>query len=93
MVSAFVDEGAVKRSKAAAKVEKKATDDKIKKAPSAFNLYYKTAFPVLRSKSPTEKVSALMAPIAAQWNSLSEEGKAPFVLESNKLKAEVAGKR
>ena len=97
MVSAFVDEGAVKKSKASAKPEKKVKKEvdegKIKRAPSPFNLFYRTAFPPLRTQSPTEKISTFMAPIAAQWNALSDEGKAPFIEESNKLKAAVASKR
>ena len=68
-------------------------DSRIRRAPSAFNLYFKTAFPALRIASPEAKISTFMGTVASQWKSLSPESKAPFIQEADKLKAVVASKR
>lgn len=91
-VTGFLGEGKAGRQN---KVQTKVIDDgKVKRAPNAFNLYIRSAFPALKP-SLGEKVKAteLMIKTAAMWKGLSPEARAPFKAEADVLKAAVTVKR
>lgn len=96
-VSAVVGEAKAVKAKAPKPPKKEAPkeeDDRIKRAPSAVNLYFKTAMPALRAKSPPgTKITELTGALMTQWKGLAPEVKAPFEAESQALKAVVASKR
>ncbi|KAG2491851.1 hypothetical protein HYH03_009807 [Edaphochlamys debaryana] len=103
-VRAATGEGAPKRAstprrKAAAepakadKKEKKATTPR---APTAFNLYFKSAFAAVKAELPAEegkKVTEVAKAVRAKWATLAAEAKAPFEKEAAEKKAVVHAKR
>ena len=93
MVSAFLnDDAKVKVPKA--KVSKKKTGDEIKRAPSALNLYIKSALPAIKANLPEgSSTKGLFGLGYEQWKALSPEGKEPFEAASKALKEAVAQQR
>ncbi|KAG1677397.1 hypothetical protein FOA52_010777 [Chlamydomonas sp. UWO 241] len=65
----------------------------IKRAPSAYNLYFKDTFPSLKAKSPGAKAPELTATLSSMWKALPDDKRARFESESGALKAVVAEKR
>ena len=94
--AAVASEAQVVKAKApkSPKKEKEAPkeDTRIKRAPSALNLYVKAAMPALKAKSGTASKLSL-GELVAQWKDLAPEVKAPFEAESKALKEVVALKR
>jgi hypothetical protein len=93
MVSAFVSDEAKGKASRAKAGKKSPTGDEIKRAPSAMNLYFKSAIPALKAAAPAGPSKGLLALGFEQWKALSPEAKAPFEAESNALKEAVAKRR
>ncbi|GLC44521.1 hypothetical protein PLESTB_000064400 [Pleodorina starrii] len=77
-------------AKAAAKDVK---NPELKRAPSAFNLFVKDVFPMVKKEAPTLSFTAASQKVREQWLSASNAVKAPYEAEAAKLKAAVAAKR
>ncbi|GAX77758.1 hypothetical protein CEUSTIGMA_g5201.t1 [Chlamydomonas eustigma] len=89
-VTAFLGEENGSQSKKTSGVD----DCRIKRAPSAFNLYVRSAFTKLRQSSEVKmKPTDILPKVASMWQDLSPEAKAPFEIEANTLKEAVAAKR
>ncbi len=98
--AAFVEgDNAKKASVAKPKVAKKPEEAskpkavKALRAPSAFNLYYKAQYPVLKETSPGLKLPDANKALRAKWDALPEADKAPFLKEAAALKARVDATR
>ncbi len=64
--------------------------EKLKRAPSAYNLFYKAKYAEVKTKLTTQKGSATLADCSkalySQWSSLSAAQKAPFEKEAAVIK-------
>lgn len=67
--------------------------DRIKRAPSAYNLFFKAKFPEVKAAAPDTKAVELTGTLSKMWQSLPEDQRAPFEAEANILKEAVAAKR
>ncbi|KAG2434155.1 hypothetical protein HXX76_007882 [Chlamydomonas incerta] len=89
---------AKKETKPAKKaVEKKpkaeAKPQSIRKAPTAYNLFYKATFPQARSENPDKKVIQLGSVVHEKWTAISAEERAPFEAQAAELKKVVDAQR
>ena len=97
VVSAFMDDTKTAKAAKAPKSPKKtkeATEDKIKRAPSAYNLFWKATFPEVKKSLPEgSKITELTGKLSQMWKELSDEQKRPYQIQADKLKGEVAIQR
>jgi len=85
------EENQVKKTRKTA--DKKGGEDKIKRAPSPFNLYFQAVFPEVKAKSTQAKAPELLATVSSMWKELPPSERAPYEMRSEQLKSEVRAKR
>jgi hypothetical protein len=89
-LASFEKAGGVMQTKAKKKGEKKGEKKpKVKRAPSAYNLFIKKQMPALKEKNSKLNAPELMKLLGKEWHTLTDAKKKPFVAQAEKAKAEL----
>lgn len=68
-------------------------EPRVKRAPSAYNLFVKATFPSIKKENPGLAFADTSKKVMDKWMSLTADVREPYEKEAAKLKAVVAAKR